>query len=370
MKGAYYNEFDPKAAAWLRELISAGLIAPGDVDTRSIAEVSPYDLNGYTQCHFFAGIGGWSLALRLAGWPDDRPVWTGSCPCQPFSAAGKGLGVADERHLWPRFYDLIAFGQPAAVFGEQVASAAGREWFAGVRADLEGVGYAVGGADLCAAGVGAPHIRQRLYWVAYAGLSRRGALLGSVGTNGRAAQQPDGHGNTGRLAHADGGQSGHGGVQSGGQHGQQPADGGAGGVGHAGSGGGGRDSGAISSAEGEGAGQWCGVGRGADESVDAGAVGGVGHADVPGCKQQCGPEPISAKQSAAELRGNAGNFWSAYDLLPCTDGKARRIEPGSFPLAHGVPGRVGLLRGYGNAINPQLAAEFIAACEEAVRGRA
>ncbi len=82
---AYYNEFDPAAEAWLRELIKAGEIAPGDVDTRSIEDVRPSDLRGYTQCHFFAGIGGWSLALRMAGWPDDRPVWTGSCPCQPFT---------------------------------------------------------------------------------------------------------------------------------------------------------------------------------------------------------------------------------------------------------------------------------------------
>lgn len=162
----YYNEFDPHAAAWLRELISENLIPQGHVDTRSITEVSPADLSGFTQCHFFAGIGGWSEALRLAGWPADRPVWTGSCPCQPLSCAGLGKGHADERHLWPAFYRLIAECRPPTVFGEQVASRDGREWLAGVRADLEGVGYAVGAADLCAAGVGAPHIRQRLCWVA------------------------------------------------------------------------------------------------------------------------------------------------------------------------------------------------------------
>lgn len=91
---AYYNEIDPFAAAWLRRLIARGLIAPGDVDTRSITDVRADDLVSYVQCHFFAGIGGWSLALRLAGWPDDRPVWTGSCPCQPFSGAGIDANLA------------------------------------------------------------------------------------------------------------------------------------------------------------------------------------------------------------------------------------------------------------------------------------
>lgn len=50
---AYYNEFDPKAAAWLRELIKAQLIMDGDVDERSIIDVSPNDLKGYTRHHFF-----------------------------------------------------------------------------------------------------------------------------------------------------------------------------------------------------------------------------------------------------------------------------------------------------------------------------
>ena len=147
---AYYNELDPKAAAWLRELIKRGLIADGDVDETDIRDVDPDRLGRYTQCHFFAGIGGWSLGLRLAGWPDDRPVWTGSCPCQPFSAAGRRAGVADERHLWPHWHHLISQCQPAIVFGEQVASKDGLGWLDIVHADMEATGYAFGAADLCA----------------------------------------------------------------------------------------------------------------------------------------------------------------------------------------------------------------------------
>lgn len=165
---AYYNEIDPFAADWLRELIRAGHIAPGEVDTRSIEDVAPDDLTGFAQCHFFAGIGTWSYALRRAGWADNRPVWTGSCPCQPFSAAGKRKGTADERHLWPAFFHLIGQCRPVTVFGEQVASCDGLAWFDLVSSDLEGTGYAVGAVDTCAAGFGAPHIRQRLYWVAHA----------------------------------------------------------------------------------------------------------------------------------------------------------------------------------------------------------
>ena len=160
----YYNEHDPKAAAWLRELIACGHIPAGVVDERDIQQVKHDELTNYTQCHFFAGIGGWSLALKLAGWPDNQKVWTGSCPCQPLSCAGQGKGHADERHLWPTFHTLISECKPPVVFGEQVASKLGCEWLAGVRADLEGIGYAVGAADLAAGGIGAPHRRQRLFW--------------------------------------------------------------------------------------------------------------------------------------------------------------------------------------------------------------
>ncbi|MBP1037859.1 DNA cytosine methyltransferase [Serratia fonticola] len=166
MSRAYYNEIDPFAAQWLRNLIAAGHIAPGDVDERSIEDVPPNELKGYTQCHFFAGIGVWSYALRRAGWPDDRPVWTGSCPCQPFSAAGEKKGFADERHLWPAWLHLISQCRPESVLGEQVASGDGLTWLGTVQADMETENYAFSAVDLCAAGVGAPHIRQRLWFVA------------------------------------------------------------------------------------------------------------------------------------------------------------------------------------------------------------
>ncbi len=170
---AYYNEIDPYAAQWLRNLISAGEIAPGDVDERSIADVQPDDIRGYTQCHFFAGIGGWSLALRLAEWADDRPVWTGSCPCQPFSVSGKKNGFKDPRHLWPEFYRLIKKRSPAVVFGEQSAAAA--RWLTLVRSDLEAVGYAVGAVPMEASSAGADHFRDRYWFVADHDNTERGA---------------------------------------------------------------------------------------------------------------------------------------------------------------------------------------------------
>lgn len=165
---AYYNEIEPYAAGVLRRLIDKKQIPAGDVDERDIRDVTPGELVSYTQCHFFAGIGGWPYALRLAGWPDDRPAWTGSCPCQSFSAAGRGKGGADERHLWPYWFHIIRVCKPPVIFGEQVASKLALSWLDLVFDDLETEGYACGSADLCAAGVGAPHIRQRLWFVAYA----------------------------------------------------------------------------------------------------------------------------------------------------------------------------------------------------------
>jgi DNA (cytosine-5)-methyltransferase 1 len=190
----WLNENNDYAARWLRNLIAKGHLPHGRVDDRSILDVRPADVAGPVQCHFFAGIGGWPYALGLAGWPRTREVWTASLPCQPLSVAGQRKGHADERHLWPAFHDLVAERRPATILGEQVASADGREWLAGIRADLEDLGYACGSADLCAAGAGRPQIRQRLYWVAHTQERRQGSAQSFDGAEkancGRQKQAP------------------------------------------------------------------------------------------------------------------------------------------------------------------------------------
>jgi DNA (cytosine-5)-methyltransferase 1 len=328
---AYYNELDKYAAQWLRNLIAAGHIAPGDVDDRSISDVRPSDLVGYTQCHFFAGIGGWSLALRLAGWPDDRPVWTGSCPCQPFSVAGQGAGTADERHLWPHWFHLVRSQRPPVIFGEQVDAAIAHGWLDLVQDDLEGEGYAFGAVGVPAAGVGAPHIRQRLWFVADSGEQRRQQIgrsaLGNETTHGRTGRnrvQSDcdhivgGDGEGYRLAHNN---------NNPGPQGREPV----------------RQRTLECTA---------GSGRVAGELVDAD---GAGSLDGVNRAQGWGPETVAE-------RGR--DYWTPCDWLPCRDGKWRPVEPGTFPLAHGVSNRVGRLRAYGNAIVPQVAAEVIRAYME------
>ena len=173
----YYNDNCPQVCAWIRQLMFDGLIPYGVVDSRSILDVQPADLEGFTQCHFFCGIAGWAYALKLAGWPATRPVWTGSPPCQPFSAAGNLEGKDDARHLGPKFISLVRACRPPVLFGEQVASAAvfGKSakrtraepewsWLDDLSDRLEAARYAVGASDIPAAGVGAPHIRQRTFF--------------------------------------------------------------------------------------------------------------------------------------------------------------------------------------------------------------
>jgi DNA (cytosine-5)-methyltransferase 1 len=318
----YYNENEPFAVKWLTELQKRGLIPIGGIDDRSITEVRPEDTSPTS--HFFAGIGGWPLALQLAGWDPARPVWSGSCPCQPWSVAGKNSkftdAIEDDRHLWPIWYGLIKVSKPPVIFGEQTASKLGREWLARVRSDLEAVGYGVGAADLCAAAVGSPQRRSRLYWVAYAG----------HGGDRRWDEFRD------SAACPTGTERTH---QGGGERG-------------------------------EGTGRL----RPLDESTDGGAI------DIPGLLDNplCGgaiDNDTEAKQSGnGSHNGISGpasesGFWDNFDLAYCQeiDGstRIRRIEPRTLPVATGIPNRVGRIRGYGNAIVPQLAAVFIRSFLEA-----
>jgi len=340
---AYYNEIDPHAAEWLRNLIKAGHIAPGVVDERSIEDVAPADLKDFTQCHFFAGIGVWSLALRRANWADDVRVWTGSCPCQPFSAAGAGAGFADERHLWPAFNHLIAQCRPPVVFGEQVASKAVEPWIDLVHADLEAMGYAFGGTAYPAAGVGAPHIRDRLYWVGHTndagleGYAGHGGAAGRTGSSGSTAAPSV----SVRLADAGSArplpcsQAGvHRCEKSAGPRNVEPE-------------------------------RPCGIGGLADAQLQ----------QRPSGQARISPidEPGGRLESAATAAGFCGDlwpgpvngFWRAADWLHCRDAKWRAVEPGTFPLADGAASRVVRLRAYGNAISAPAAEAFIRSFIEA-----
>lgn len=369
---AYYNEIDGYAAEWLRNLIRAGHIAPGEVDERDIKDVRPDDVRGFTQCHWFAGIGGWPYALRLAGWPDSRPVWTGSCPCQPFSQAGEGLGFADERHLWPYFHWLIAQLRPADVIGEQVASKNVDDWIDLVQSDMEALGYAFGSVPFPSAGIGAPHIRDRNYWMAHANNSRSQGRSGVRQRRGervaRSSSLARGLADADRIGHAprsDGRASmGHGQTTQ--------SDCCVGELGHA-----------------DGAHQR-GVGRGQGSSPSCPEIEVCGEDG-----QRNGIVCDRAGAAAPDAAGPTNGFWRVADWLFCRDEKWRPVEPGTFPLVAGLPAgmgklspeqrrlaelagldaaslkrakayRVGTLRGYGNAINVEAAAAFIEAADEAL----
>ncbi|MBP2297970.1 DNA cytosine methyltransferase [Azospirillum picis] len=350
---AYYNERDAYAAAWLRNLIAVGLIAPGDVDERDIRDVRPADLAGYTQCHFFAGIGVWSRALRLAGWPDDRPIWTGSCPCQPFSQAGTGDGFADERHLWPFWHHLIRVCGPDDVLGEQLASDDGLVWLDLVHDDLEGEAYTVGAVDLCAAGVGAPNIRQRLFFMAHT--SRIGRRAGWAADSGdvRNIASPGSQLGAGKLANANKGRCSRRAGQVPSRHGRSELA---------------TEDHCFAGRLADTNGKRCAAPSSArvhDQEHHAEPCSILGDACGEGLAVGSIAEnyggAVRLQRRVAPAAGPVNGFWGNAQWVWCEDQRWRPVEPGTFPLAHGAAARVGRLRAYGNAINAEAGAEFVRA---------
>jgi DNA (cytosine-5)-methyltransferase 1 len=340
---AYYNENDKKAAHVLRCLSDEGLIMPGDVDDRSIKDVQPDDLKGYTQCHMFAGAGLWPLAARLAGWPDRRPIWTGSCPCQPFSGAGKGLGTDDPRHLWPDFFRLIRACRPPVIMGEQVAGSAGYGWFDGVASDLEGEGIASRTVDIPACAVDSPQIRQRLFWCAVAGGGRGGnePWLRS-GETSRAPCPDEGEARewqrSGRDDWLSAGDLEHG-SRLGRREGRpehelrsrRPAIAGA-------------DVCDLAAADGAGL---------APRSIEADQRRVVRIEGTPAIQDDDRGVWRNSRRN--------GSAWAGAEWIACHDGKARRTESGLRLLVNGMAGRIPAWRLAGNSISPILAAEVIGA---------
>jgi len=336
---AWYNEPDLYAAQWLRNLIAAGHIADGVVDTRPIQQIEAYELAGFTQCHFFAGIGVWSAALRRAGWPDDKPIWTGSCPCQPFSNAGKKKGFQDDRHLWPYWKELIGQSRPSVIVGEQVASAL--DWVDLVSTDLEAAHYAFGAGDICAAGFGGAHIRQRLYFVGLA--DDDGCGQSRSGGSGIAQEQ--------RITELRG-------ISGMGNGSQQSSE---------------RRAGSVFGAQTSVDSQRQFDGCYGDGHSNAGATRGMADSLRDGqqsrglsIRQRRSEQSSIEQQRGSENRPAHAPLLGrqAVDWLYCRDGKWRPVEPGTFPLVDETPARVGRLRTYGNALDLETASEFCATVYE------
>ena len=332
MMKTYYNEFDKKKCAALKQLMTDGYISKGEIDDRPIQEVMPNDLQGYDRCHFFAGIGLWDYALDLAGWSEDVRVWTGSCPCQPFSTAGRQKGKIDDRHLWPQWLRLIEECKPTVVFGEQVAAAVTQGWLDDVYQGLEAQDYAVGSVILPASAVGAPHRRERLWFVGDSrcvterdevvrlGTEREYCDSERVGTETR-------YGFTDTSTMGDSKLHGRSTAEVSGsnapsiQHHTQRSD---------------------STCELTGASNPCAV---ADSDSE-------GSQRCGGYEQQYGEEGREVEER---------HHWSSGVWINCPDGKQRLVEPTIPLLADGFSERVGVIHCAGDAIVPQVAAEFIKA---------
>lgn len=162
----------------------------------------------------FSGIGGFDLASEWMGWDNkfhcewedfprkilkhywpeaesygdikqtDFTIWrnridilTGGFPCQPYSSAGKRLGKEDDRHLWPEMLRAIREIKPRWVIGENVRGLVnwnGGLVFEEVHSELEAEGYEVQSFLLPACGVGAPHRRDRIWFVAFKNSNENG----------------------------------------------------------------------------------------------------------------------------------------------------------------------------------------------------
>lgn len=321
---AYYNEVDPFAAGVLKRRIADGSLPPGEVDERDVRTVQAADLAGYSQVHLFAGVGGFGLAARLAGWPDDRPLWTGGYPCQPFSVAGLRLGTSDGRYLWPECARLLGAvaARPAWCLFENVDGhrdlGLDRTLF-----DLEALGYAGRPYWIPACAVEAPHERMRVWIVAT-------DLLADAACERRREDDLD-----------------VGGAKGGGPHGRQPARGGP-----------------DRTMADAGYGQFSQPRRrspGRDGPRPAGpALNHLGDPERAGLALRQRQPGDAEPERAAALRAGL-EPWRDAVWLDCADGWLRRTQPGLGLLAHGIPDRVARLRALGNAIVPQAAARILEA---------
>lgn len=140
-------------------------------ETIAVSEIDPF-CQKVLQYHFpGAQLHGDIKTTDFTGYSGQCDVITGGFPCQPFSAAGKRRGTADERYLWPEMLRVINEVKPRWVIGENVRGLV--NWDGGlvfdtVCTELENIGYEVQPFIIPACGVNAPHRRDRIWFIANA----------------------------------------------------------------------------------------------------------------------------------------------------------------------------------------------------------
>jgi len=312
----------------------------------------------------FSGIGGFALACRMVGgietvgfcerepyaqrvlkkhWPDvpicndihemkgneygTVDLLTGGFPCQPYSLAGERRGNEDDRALWPQMLRVISEARPAWVLGENVPGIITLA-LDGVLADLEAQGYACETLCIPACGVDAWHRRERVWIVAHAD-------KGDCGTGRHGWQYPAGQGPHNESARPDEGAEPMADTTGGENDGRERRD--------------------VAEAS--------GCGRRGNASADSGGQDvalsdGINGRSGTGRKN--GAETRHAGQAIPDTgRGNG----EGPGAVICGRSESARwiTEPDVGRVAHGIPNRVDRLKGLGNAIVPQVAAEIIAA---------
>ena len=254
-------------------------------------------------------------------------IITGGFPCQPFSVAGKQQGTSDDRHLWPEMFRIIKAFKPRFVIGENVRGIVNIQdgvVFETVCTNLEDEGYEIQPFNIPAAGVGAPHRRERIWFIAV-----REDVANTIGNDegreiSRSDEETRGIQEEHRTEHSTTGQFSRTSEIRNGDNGYENV----------------ADTKSIGSDVG-GLGQHQGERSGQEE------IGGASSQDDTnsyGKRLEGFRSEHKLRNSEEEEQTSRNGWWS--------------VEPNVGRVAHGVPGRVYRLKGLGNSIVPQIVEEI------------
>jgi DNA (cytosine-5)-methyltransferase 1 len=139
-------------------------------DRHYFSEVDKYAINVYKKRFPNAIELGDITKIDYSKLPNGEWYASGGFPCQPHSVAGKKAASADERDLWPECRRMLSELRPRIALFENVAGlfvSEGGKFFERVLYEISECGYACEWQVISAAEFGAPHLRKRVWIVAY-----------------------------------------------------------------------------------------------------------------------------------------------------------------------------------------------------------